>query len=150
VTTSWQAKQVWKKFGAWYGADALERKYGTKVPDDWCDVIDGIDRSNVDRIMADVRSQFPTWLPSLPEFERIVGGVSKARDRVPSIQERLTAFVLRAKPLTPNQVRLPWRFLHTGNARTGEGFAVTGVEIPPDGDFPGYRVMVIDMQAEAA
>jgi hypothetical protein len=148
--TSWQVRQVWKRFGSWYGADALERKFGLQPPEDWCDVIDAIERNKLEAIMVDVRAKYPTWIPSLPEFEGLVKSASKpVRSEGPTMQERLTDFVLRTKRLSDEQTRAPWKFLYSGNARTGDGFAVTGVEIPPL-NGPGYRVMVIDMQAEAA
>jgi len=148
---SWQAKQVWKRFCAWYGADVIERKYGVQVPDDWCEVIDSIDRGKLEGVLADVRSKHPTWPPGLPEFEQVVKAANKpVCVEGPTMQERLRDFVLRTKPLTQAQIRAPWKDIGTGNARTGEGFAVVGVVVPPDGEFPGYRVMVVDMQADAA
>jgi len=149
--TSWQVRQVWKRFGSWYGADALERKFGLLPPDDWCEVIDAIERSKLETIMTDVRAKFPTWMPSLPEFEGLVRAASRpVRQEGPTMQERLCDFALRSKPLTDAQKRMPWAYLYTGNARTGEGLVVSGVAIPPDGQAPGYRVMVMDMNSEAA
>lgn len=156
---SWQAKQVWKRFGSWYGADALERKYGAVVPDDWCEVIDAIERGKLELLLADVRAKFPTWLPSLPEFEGLAKQLAEpARDAGPSTQERLVDFVLRTRRLTPAQLRMPWRFLYCGDCGTGgergrrpsQDYAVTGVVVPADGDHPGYRVMFVDMEAEVA
>lgn len=66
-----------------------------------------------------------------------------------TVQNQLADFVLKRKPLTALQLRSPWKWLHCGNARTGEGFAITGVLVPADGEHPGYRVMVEDMQLEA-
>lgn len=149
--TSWQVRQVWKRFGSWYGADALERKFGLTPPDDWCEVIDAVQRDKLEQLMADVRAKYPTWLPSLPEFEGLAKAVARpVRNEGPTMQEKLRDFALRSKHLTPGQLRAPWRDLYTGNGRTGEGLAVVGLEIPPDGNAPGYRVMVIDMNAEAA
>jgi hypothetical protein len=148
---SYQAKQVWRKFGAWYGADVIERKFGVGIPDDWAEVIDTIEKGKLDGVLADVRVKHPTWPPGLPEFEQIAKAANRpAFHNGPSVQEQLRDYVLRAKRLTPAQLRAPWRDIYTGNGRTGEGLVVTGVVVPPDGDAPGYRVMVIDMQSEAA
>ena len=158
MTASWQAKQVWKRFASWYGADVLERKYGIEVPADWCEVIDAIDRDKLDGLMADVRAKHPTWPPGLPEFESLAKEAARPVWTGPLMQELLTDFVLRNRTLTPVQQRMPWKYLYRGDSGTpGEkgrrpsaDYAVTGVEVPADGDAPGYRVMVIDMQAEAA
>lgn len=140
---SYQAKQVWRKFGAWYGADVIERKFGTEIPDDWAEVIDAIDRDKLDRTLADTRAKHPTWPPGLPEFEQIAKSVAKPVWVGPPMQVLLMEFVVRTKSLTRNQLASPWSYLYAGDI-------LTGVVVPSDGDAPGYRVMVIDMQAEAA
>jgi hypothetical protein len=146
-----RAIEAWKRFAAWYGADTLERKYGLKPPEDWCEIFDSLDRDQLARVLADVRVKFPTWMPGLGEFEQLVREIRKPVPmRGPTVQEQLTSYVLRNYRLTFNQTRGPWRWLGTGNQWTGEGFAITGVVIPADGDAPGYRVMVVDMQSEAA
>lgn len=145
---SWAVRQTWKRFCGWYGADVVERKFGLQPPADWCDAIDALDDSKLERVMTGVRAKFATWPPSLPEFEQIARDLRRvaASTDEPTIQEQLKSFVLRSRALTGNQFRMPWTFLGTGNARTGEGFAVTGVVVPPDGEHRGYRVMVDDMR----
>lgn len=147
----WQSRQTWKRFCAWYGADAVERKFGVQPPEDWCDCIEDLDEIALAKAMAQVREKFPTWMPSLPEFEQIIRDLRRAASAgdAPTLQEQLTTFVLRTKSLTSKQVREPWTFLGLGNARSGEAFAVTGVVIPPDGERCGYRVMVDDMRSLA-
>lgn len=147
MATSWQARQVWKRFCAWYGADVIERKYGAVVPEDWCGVIDDIPPGKLENVLADVRMKHPSWPPGLPEFEAITRAVNKPVFDGPSPMERLCDFVLKTKPLTAAQLRGPWRFIGAGNVRNGEGFAIAGVIVPADGDRPGYRVMVQDMEA---
>jgi hypothetical protein len=144
--TSWQVRQVWKRFGGWYGADALERKFGLAPPDDWVESIDKIERSKLEQIMSDVRAKYPTWMPSLPEFEQLVRQANKpVYHEGPSIEFKLTEFVLRTKTLTRTQLMpFSWSYLYRGNVRTGEGFQTTGVVIAADGDAPGFRVMAID------
>ena len=59
--------------------------------------------------------------------------------------------------LTPQQVRGPWTFIGNrfdapnaqGQMTRDHGIEISGVIIDPDGDVPGHRVMVADMQGEA-
>jgi hypothetical protein len=139
-------RHTWKRFCGWYGADAIERKFGLQAPDDWRDSIDSVNEKTLESAMTQIRQRFPTWPPSLPEFEQIVRDLRKSADnRGPTTLELLTDYVLRTKSLSKNQASSPWTYIGTGNARTGEGFAITGVVIPADGSNPGYRVMVADM-----
>lgn len=143
---SWQARQTWKRFCGWYGADVVERKFGLQAPEDWCDAIDAVEEKTLETVLEHVRGKFPTWPPSLPEFEQLVRIVrSPSIARGPTVQERLKDFVVRTKHLSNGQLSQPWTYLGTGDARTGSGFAITGVVVPADGPLPGYRVMVEDM-----
>lgn len=144
-----QARQTWKRFCAWYGADAVERKYGLQPPEDWCDCLDDLGESTLAKAMAQVREKFPTWMPSLPEFEQIIRDLRRAASAFdqPTLQEQLKEFVLRTRQLSGNQLRMPWTFVGCGNPRNGEGFSVTGVVVPSDGEHRGYRVMVDEMRA---
>lgn len=64
----------------------------------------------------------------------------------PSVAEvtaQLTDFVLHNRELTPRQqTGLGWTFLH----RRGDPCTCVGLVIPADGEWPGHRVMVEDMQ----
>lgn len=143
---SWQARQTWKRFCGWYGADVVERKFGLQPPEDWCEAIDAVQEKILDTVLGQVRGKFPTWPPSLPEFEQLVRLVrSPSIARGPTMQERLMEFVVRTKHLTGGQLSTAWTYVGTGDAHTGEGFVITGVVVPPDGSIPGYRVMVEDM-----
>jgi hypothetical protein len=90
-----------------------------------------------------------------PEPEAVV---HRPVDGGPTVEDRLTAFVLRNYSLTPAQLRGPWSFLGkffdgldpSGKMRHNHGCEVTGVVIPADGDSPSRRVMVEDMQLDAA
>ena len=72
----------------------------------------------------------------------------------PSVQDRLTAFVLKNYSLTFTQLRSPWTFIGkqfdapdlNGKMRHNHGCEITGVVIPADGESPSYRIMVEDMQ----
>lgn len=146
-----QTRQTWKRFCSWYGADSVERKYGLQAPEDWESCIEELGDVTLAKAIAQVREKFPTWMPSLPEFEQIVRDLRRAAASAdePTIQEQLKTFVLRTRSLTGNQFRMPWTFIGAGNARTGEGFAVTGVVVPSDGEYPGHRVTVEDMRGFA-
>jgi hypothetical protein len=148
----YQAKQVWRKLAAWYGADVIERKFGAEIPQDWAAAIDGIDDDKLEGVLADVRIKHPTWPPGLPEFEQLIKAANRpVYQEGPTITDRLDAYVLRTRRLTPvQQLSMSWKYLYRGNPRTGEGLETTGVVIAADGDAPGYRVMVMDMLAEVA
>jgi hypothetical protein len=146
----YQAKQVWRKFGAWYGADVIERKFGAEIPEDWANAIDGIDDDKLDVVLADVRARHPTWPPGLPEFEQLIKAANRpVYQEGPTIAAQLTEFVARNRSLTKGQLAGLWQYLYRGNPRTGEGLETVGVVIAADGDAPGYRVTVEDMRSES-
>lgn len=147
-TISARVRGVWKKLSDWYGADVVAKHHGAIPPREWCEVIDDIpSKEAMARILAEVRAKHVTFPPRFPEFEVIATKLGRAIDpNAPSMQERLKDFVLRTKSLTRDQQWRPWTYLYTGNVRSGENSAVTGVVVPADGEHPGYRVMVADMQ----
>jgi hypothetical protein len=148
--TSYQAKQVWRKFGAWYGADVIERKFGADIPEDWGSAIDAIRSDKLDAVLSDVRSKHPTWPPGLPEFEQLVAAANRpVFQEGPTMAAQLTEYVTRTRRLTAGQLTGLWQYLYRGNPRTGEGLETVGVVIAADGDAPGYRVTVEDMRSEA-
>lgn len=156
-----QAQDTWKRFCSWYGADAVERKFGLRAPDDWVEVLDAVDRDQLPLVLAETKSKFPTWMPGLPEFEALVTQFSKpaAPDFGPSMQERLINFVIANRSLTPRQLGMPWQYIperfdavpygQKGMVRDW-GVRIVGVIVPADGDHLGYRVMVEDLQQAAA
>lgn len=162
MTTDAPSKRAlagWKRLADTYGLDTMERKYGTRVPRDWCEVLDGINRKRLDAVMVQVRAKHPAFPPSLGEFEAIVRDLDPPVSHStvePTMAERLTAFVARTKPLTPAQLRASWRVVGVGDAsnrgpgKSDPNFRIIGVIVPADGEHPGYRVMVEDMEAEAS
>lgn len=135
-----RAQEAWTRFASWYGADVLDRKYGLTPPQDWCEVLDELDRETLAAVMAETKSKFPSWMPGLPEFEAIVRQIKAPTvQRGPSIMDQLHDFVMANYRLTPRQLRGPRTWLH----RDG---VISGVVIPADGDTPGFRVMAEDMQ----
>jgi len=151
-TITKRVRGVWGKFSDWYGADIIAKHFGAIPPKEWCEEIDSIEsREAMVRVLNDVRSKHPTFPPRFPEFELIVRRSKQpaAENTGPSMQERLSDFVLRHRSLSRGQLR-GHTFLYRGNARSGDALQVTGIIVPADGDRPGYRVMVEDMQAESA
>lgn len=144
-TITRRARDVWKKFMDWYGADTIVKQFGAIPSREWCEAIDGIrSRDEMSRILGGVRAGHVTFPPRLPEFEAIVAKCCKrlVESDGPTMQERLTEYVLRTKTLSKVQLARPWLFLY---ARSPEGRIVTGVVVPADGDWSGHRVMSTDL-----
>ena len=159
MSVSVRAKRLWEKLRDWYGTSLIDQ-YGDMPPSDWCEMIDGADNETVKAALAEIRSKHLTFPPRFPEVDSIFSKLERPSggDVGPSMQDRLADYVLRNYQLTPNQLRLPWTYIGEtfdapgldGKVRRNHGVNITGVVIPADGDAPGYRVMVVDMQSEAA
>lgn len=139
---SHRAQRVWDRLGDWYGARFADQ-FGDVPSPDWCTVVDNVSNDDLVATLVLVRERHVTFPPTLPELVALVKEVRLPRAHVPSTAEQLTAYVARAYPLTPSQVRGPWTFLFRV---VGGRQIVTGVVIDADGDKPGYRVTVEDMQ----
>jgi len=153
-----RAKRVWQRLVEWYGTRLVEQ-YGESPPEDWCETIDGADNEAVKRALTSIRSKYINHPPTFPQFAESIapvrapssGGLSK------NTCERLSDFVLQhyGSGLTPKQLRGPWTYVgRTFDAEDlskkltkDHGYEITGVVIDPDGDKPGFRVMVADMLA---
>lgn len=138
-----RSKRFWDKLRDWYGT-SLTDQYGLTPPPDWCEIVDGASNEVMRAAMSEIRHKHVTFPPRLPEFDAIVMRLKRPTfNSQPSTAALLAKFVLRTKKLRGYQLHMPWRYLHDA-----DGFVV-GVEIPPDGETPGYRVMVNDMQPVA-
>ncbi len=158
MTISTRVHGVWEKFAGWYGADIIAKQFGKIPPQEWCEAIDSIPtRDAMARALAEVKAKYVTWPPRFPEFAAIVAKVSRPDMSGPSMQHQLAEFAATYKPLTRAQRAAPWTYLYRGHPGYGgdpkdprnqasPDYAVTGVVIPADGDAPGYRIMVEDMQ----
>lgn len=153
-----RAKRVWDRLHDWYGT-RLTDTYGTVPPRDWCEVVDRTDNEQVQHALIAMRADYAAHPPTFPQFEKAFQPPPKpAGARGPSVAEQLSMFIVRNYRLTPKQLRGPWKYLARefdapgpgGKMRERHGVEITGVVIPADGDAPGYRVMVVDMQLEAA
>lgn len=148
--TSDRAKRFWQRLTAWYGTRITEA-YGPTIPSDWAALIDAHTNDQVKAVLSLVRAKYLQYPPSLPEVDSLfVKASSKPISNIPTMQSMLSKFVVKHRKLTKDQVRWPWRYLYRGDAHSGSGFEVVGVDVPADGNSPGYRVMVEDMQLEQA
>lgn len=155
-----EAAKTWRKFCTWYGADTVERKFGLKAPDEWRDAIDAVPKDALPAVLSRIRGEFPSFMPSLLEFERVAREAQKpvAPDKGPTVAERLKDYVLRNYDITPNQLRQPWEFIGRefdapgpdGKMRYHHGVEITGVVVPadPERERIAVRVMVADMQLD--
>jgi len=151
-----RAKHVWTRLGEWYGSKLAEQ-YGPVPPEDWCEIVDRADNETVKRGLSVIRSTYVSWPPTLPQFEEAMRTTDRSRG-TPSapVTERLVEFVLKHRRLTPRQLAAPWTYLGRsfdapgpdGKIWANWGIEFTGVVVPADGENPGYRVMVADMQIE--
>jgi hypothetical protein len=161
-TITRRARLLWTKFSEWYGAAEMSKQFGSMPPRDWCEVIDSIpDRNAMARVVSAVKTKHPTFPPKFPEFDAIVTDCAQPKQisTGPSAQERLKAWVIRNKSLSRNQHWMPWTYIgrhfdapgRDGKMTKNFGIEITGVIVPADGEHPGYRVMLEDVQmAEAA
>lgn len=101
------------------------------------------------KVAAGTLKKFPTPqdLTPAPEMKR-----QDTAEK--STMDLLSEYALRSKPLTRNQLR-GWTFIYRGQSGfpgvpPSADYAVTGLIIPADGDYPGYRIMVRDMELEVA
>ncbi len=92
-----------------------------------------------------IGKKFPTPADLRPSDEERKTKSGAKEDTIPEIM-REWVVKNHADSLTFTQMRSPWTWLHAGNVYSGEGFAITGVVVPADGDSPALRVMVRDMQ----
>jgi hypothetical protein len=132
--SSAQTKHVWKRFGAWYGADVLERKYGLQPPEDWARAIDAIHRNHLDAVLVDVRTAHPVWPPTLHEFEQLAKPKPAGRSAIDRLDEHL-----RGLSLTFAQAR--------GITYIGNSNEITGARIPNSDGTGTFRIMLRDLGA---
>lgn len=140
-----RAQRVWDRLGDWYGARFADM-FGDRPPQDWCALIDRVSNDELISVLTLVRERHVTFPPTLPEFASLVKETRAPRPALPSMPEKLTEYVTRNYRLTPAQQSAPWTFLY--RSESGRHF-VTAVVIAADGESPGYRVTVDDMQMAA-
>lgn len=152
-----RASLLWTRLTQWYGS-RLAEQFGPTPTEDWCAIVDATSDEVMRLALSEIRTKHPTYPPTLPEFDALV-----AKCKVPTqtsygatIQEQLCDFVLRNRAMTWTQTRMPWKYIgrtFEGRNLKGEmvahhGVEIVGVIVPADGDHPGYRVMIADMQLQ--
>lgn len=137
-----RAQACWKRLLSWYGA-RLGDQFGVHPPEDWARVIDEAKRSIMDAAMNEIRSKHPVHPPTFPQFYEIVSRLSRVDSAGPAAHERLRDFVMRSRKLTFHQVRAPWTFHFL------DGTECVCVDIPDDGEVPGFRVRIADLPVDA-
>lgn len=148
------AKDTWKRFGAWYGIDAIQRKFGDlKPPPEWAMAIVLIGKDAIDLVLAQVKTKYPNFLPSLPEFEQLAEPFTRNRQAPanrPSTQYLLNCYVHKRFALSRPQLAQAWTYLYRGDPYTGSSnFEIVGVLIPAWDNLPAIRVMVRDLDLDA-
>lgn len=150
-----RAKRVWKRLAEFYGARIVEQ-FGSIPPKPWCDAVDSHEDSSVQAALVKIRASHLQFPPTLPEFEAALRSVAApAKESGPDRKAALVEWIVRNKPLTAMQKAKPWTWRGKmfdapgpdGKMTANWGVEFTGVEIPPDGNAPGYFVRFEDMDA---
>lgn len=63
--------ELWQRFGGMFGADALERKFGRGIPQEWRGIVDRMPRAELDRGMRRLVHSGKGHVPTLPEFVKL-------------------------------------------------------------------------------
>lgn len=66
-----QATEVWRRFSGMFGADAVERKYGRVIPDEWTAMLTRLNDYQVQRGIRQLAYSGKPHVPSLPEFVKL-------------------------------------------------------------------------------
>jgi len=141
-----RAQRVWQRLIGYYGARKITEELGDIPSEDWCSLIDASDHKSIDRAMEVCRTQHRIWPPTLGQFEdALKPPATPKQEQGPTLIDRLEAFSRQQHRLTMMQERKR-RWLYSGRGWAPDS-KIVGVEYPPDGDVPGYRVMVQDMEA---
>jgi hypothetical protein len=120
--------------------------YGPEPSDDWRACVDDATNDEVVKVLALIRQRHVTFPPTLPEFAAMFRDARRngTPDQEPPMHDRLADFAIRHRTMTFRQLQ-GWTFRY----RDVDGARVTtSLDIPADGDNPGYRVTVEDMLAE--
>jgi hypothetical protein len=163
MPNSKRVQTFWTRLKQWYGQRIVDA-YGEEAPPDWARIIDYADNSQLKSALEKLKSIAPVHPPTFPQFEQAIKNVTAfSAPARRDIVEELGNFVLRRHhqgiaPLTNYQIAgiPPWTYIGkefdapdlAGVMKKNHGVDFVGVIIPSDGDHPGYRVMVEDMNLE--
>ena len=146
------AERLWQRLGEMFGTRFAEA-YGPRPPDSWVEAVGELRYDQIRGALAKIRNAGLAHPPTLPEFLGFAKGITQApAETSAAIQSRLVAYAVKHCRLTERQLATPWAWLHRGDAssRNAEPFSIAGVVIPADGEAPRHRVMVEDLNLEAA
>jgi hypothetical protein len=65
------AIEVWRRFSGMFGADALERKFGREIPDEWTAMLSKLNGHQIQRGVRQLAYSGKQHVPSLPEFVKL-------------------------------------------------------------------------------
>lgn len=65
------ATEVWRRFSGMFGADAVERKYGREIPQEWIAMCSRLNGYQVQRGIRQLAYSGKQHVPSLPEFVKL-------------------------------------------------------------------------------
>jgi hypothetical protein len=65
------ATEVWRRFSGMFGADAVERKYGRTIPDEWHAMLSRLNDHQVQRGIRQLAYSGKAHVPALPEFVKL-------------------------------------------------------------------------------
>lgn len=148
ITIPPRSTDTWRRLRQAYGTKFVDQ-FGPVPSPDWIAAIEDATQRDVDRALETCRKQDPIWPPTLPQFENALQPAPiAAQERGPTIIDQLEAFSRSQYQLTWLQERRR-TWLYSGKP-WDKDTQIVGVSFPADGDNPGYRVMVADMQGLAA
>jgi hypothetical protein len=131
-----RARNFWKRLLSWYGS-RLGDHYGLIPPPDWAEMVDHSSQRSLARALAEIRIECPVHPPTFPQFAAIVSRFEHADRAGPSVPEQLSDYVVNHRTLTRGQLH-GWTFVY-------RELECVGVDIPSDGETPGFRVRVEDL-----
>lgn len=153
-----RAKRVWQRLSEFYGARIVDQ-FGTVPPEPWCEAIDKATDAAIQTALVRVRSVHLQYPPTLPELEAALAAAEPPRSITAiDLKSALCAWIVKHRKLTPRQMMGPWTWRGRVSDAAGPdkkvwkdwGVEFTGVEIPDDGDAPGFVVTFADMLGQAA
>lgn len=65
------ATEVWRRFSGMFGADAVERKYGREIPQEWVAICTRLNEYQLQRGIRQLAYSGKQHVPSLPEFVKL-------------------------------------------------------------------------------
>lgn len=65
------AVEVWRRFSGMFGADAVERKYGREIPQEWTAMCSRLNEYQIQRGIRQLAYSGKAHVPSLPEFVKL-------------------------------------------------------------------------------